>query len=87
MSDLVAVTDRIQQEKKITIVQGDSKLVNKTYPNKFRDALDKSLRARGVDIVYNDFIDNFPAEGVVGVTTRNGKNLDADVVVSSMRIE
>jgi len=67
--------------KKVTIVHGDDMLVNKTYPNKFRKALDKSLKARGVEIVYNDFVDDVPAEGVVGVTTRNGRKLDADVVV------
>jgi len=67
--------------KKVTIVHGDDMLVNKTYPDKFRLALDKSLRARGVEIVYNDFVDDVPAEGVVGVTTRNGKKLDADLVV------
>ena len=63
-------------------MHGDDMLVNKTYPDKFRLALDKSLRARGVEIVYNDFVDDVPAEGVVGVTTRNGKKLDADLVVS-----
>lgn len=55
----------------------------KAYPDKFRKALDTSLRARGVEIVYNDFIDDIPADGVVGVTTRNGKRLDADLVVST----
>jgi phytoene dehydrogenase-like protein len=58
-------------------------LTNKTYPGKFRRALAKSLESRGVEIVYNDFIDDVPADGVVGVTTRNGKKLDADVVVSN----
>jgi len=70
-------------DKKVTIVQGDNLLTNKTYPDKFRKALDTSLRARGVEIVYNDFIDDIPADGVVGVTTRNGKQLDADLVVST----
>lgn len=71
-----------QQGTKVTIVQGDKLLTNKTYPDKFRKALDTSLRARGVDIIYNDYIDNIPADGVVGVTTRNGRKLNADLVVS-----
>jgi len=66
---------------KITIVHGDNMLLNKTYPDKYRLGLAKGLKARGVDIIYNDFIHNIPAEGIVGVTTRNGKNLDADLVV------
>jgi len=70
-------------QKRVTIVQGGSMLVNNIYPNKFRTALHKSLTARGIDIVYNDYIDDFPAEGVVGVTTRNGKKLDADLVVAT----
>lgn len=56
-------------------------LLNKTYPDKFRRAIAKSLTAHGVQLVYDDYIDDFPAEGVVGVTTRNGKKLDADLVV------
>jgi glycine/D-amino acid oxidase-like deaminating enzyme len=70
------------QETKVTIVQGDNLLTNKTYPDKFRKALDASLRARGVDIIYNDFVDDIPADGVIGVTTRNGRMIDADLVVS-----
>ena len=59
-------------------------LLNKIYPNKLRQALAKGLTARGVEIIYNDYIDDVPDEGVVGVTTRNGKKLDADLVVSSL---
>lgn len=64
------------------MVHGDNMLLNKTYPDKYRLAFAKALKARGVDIIYNDFIHNIPAEGVVGVTTRNGKYLDADLVVN-----
>jgi NADH dehydrogenase FAD-containing subunit len=75
-------TKSISQNMKVTIVQGDKLLLNKAYPDKFRLALANGLKARDVEIIYNDFIDNVPAEGVVGVTTRNGKTLDADLVVS-----
>jgi NADH dehydrogenase FAD-containing subunit len=75
-------TKSIPQNTKITIVHGDNMLLNKTYPDKYRLGLAKGLKARGVDIIYNDFIHNIPAEGIVGVTTRNGKNLDADLVVN-----
>ena len=59
-------------------------LLNKTYPDKLRRALDKSLSARGVKIIYSDFIDEFPAEGTVGVRTRNGRQLDGDLVVRAL---
>ena len=65
----------------MTIVHGDSILLNKTCPDKFRNAITKSLELHGVQVACNDFIDDFPADGVVGVTTRNGQMLDADLVV------
>lgn len=71
----------IPQDKRVTIVHGDSILLNKTCPDKFRNAITKSLELHGVQVACNDFIDDFPADGVVGVTTRNGQMLDADLVV------
>lgn len=68
----------------MTLVQSANMLLNKAYPDKFRLALDRGLKARGVEIIYNDFIDDIPAEGVVGVATRNGNKLDADLVVSTL---
>ena len=70
------------QNKRVTIVQGGNMLLNETYPDKVRHALDKSLKKRGVEIIYNDYIDAVPAEGVVGVTTRKGKKLNTDLVVN-----
>jgi hypothetical protein len=71
------------QDKKVTIVQGDRLLTNDAYPDKFRKALDVNLRSRGIDIIYDDFVDEYPEAGVVGVTTRNGRKIDADLVVSA----
>ena len=47
-----------------------------------RKAVDQQWTARGISFVYNDYIDEIPAEGVVGVTTRKGKKLNAELVVS-----
>jgi len=55
LSDLVAVTDRIQQEKKITIVQGDSKLATKPIQTSFAMHSTKASEQRCHEIVYNDF--------------------------------
>lgn len=70
------------QSKKVTIVQSDSLLLNKTYPAKFRKMLGQDLKARGIDIVYNDFVDEIPLEPAASVTTRNGEKMQADLIVS-----
>ncbi|KAF8167610.1 FAD/NAD(P)-binding domain-containing protein [Crassisporium funariophilum] len=68
-------------DKKITIVQGDDGLLNKVYPNKFRKALESKVRALGIDVILNDFVDDLttPAE----ITTRSGKTIKADLVLST----
>jgi hypothetical protein len=49
--------------------------------------MEKRLRARGVQFLFNEYIDDIPEEGVVGVTTRSGKRIeDADLVVRSMYV-
>ncbi|KAF7311070.1 FAD/NAD(P)-binding domain-containing protein [Mycena chlorophos] len=66
----------------VTIVHGADALVNETYPARFRKSLDKSLHARGVNIILNDFVDEFPADGQP-VKTRKGNVIDADLVVAT----
>lgn len=70
-------------EKKVTIVHGDSKPLNNAYPDKFRDALERSLRARGVEFMFNEYIDVIPEPGVSRVTTRSGKTITADLFLST----
>ncbi|GBE85351.1 FAD/NAD(P)-binding domain-containing protein [Sparassis crispa] len=68
--------------KKVTIVQSGSMLLNSTYPDKFRKNIERRVRQRGVNIIFNEFVDEFPAPGAVGVRTRSGKEfLTADLVV------
>jgi hypothetical protein len=44
--------------------------------------METRLRARGVEFMLNEYIDDIPEAGVVGVTTRSGKRIgDADLVV------
>jgi NADH dehydrogenase FAD-containing subunit len=80
-----AGVDLSSQNTEVTIVHGGSKLLNNTYPDKFRNALERSIRARGVDIILNDYVDNIPDSGVSRVTTRSGKTIAADLVVSVSR--
>ncbi|KAI0042337.1 FAD/NAD-P-binding domain-containing protein [Auriscalpium vulgare] len=66
--------------KKVTIVHGSDQLINSTYPDKYRKRVEQSVRAVGVDIVFNDYLDdNTITDGFV--TTRKGKKIKADLVV------
>ncbi|KAF9225465.1 FAD/NAD(P)-binding domain-containing protein [Gyrodon lividus] len=68
----------------VTIVQGSNQLLNATYPLSLRAGLEKRLRARGVEIVFNEYIDDIPEEGSVGVKTRKGTQIaTADLVIST----
>jgi hypothetical protein len=70
------------QDKKVTIVHGDKHLLNPTYPDKARTAAESSVRARGIELVLNDYIDFAETQEVEGISTRSGKLLEgADLVV------
>ncbi|KAI0042334.1 FAD/NAD(P)-binding domain-containing protein [Auriscalpium vulgare] len=67
--------------KKVTIVHGPDKLLNSTYPDKFRKRIEQDVRETGVNIVFGDYMDdNTITNGFV--TTRLGKKIKADLVVS-----
>jgi apoptosis-inducing factor 2 len=75
---------RLAQKKKVTIVHNSSQLLNGAYPAKYRGALEKAVRARGIELVLDDEISELPEDGspVDGkVTTKKGKVLTADYVV------
>ena len=66
--------------KKVTIVHSDSQLLNSTYPNKYRKQVEKSFTSRGVEIVFNDYVDNFET---IPATTRSQRQLEGDLIVLS----
>jgi len=72
----------VYPETKVTIVHGEKQLINKTYPDKFRKEVEKKMKARGVELVLEEFANDF-AEGATEVTTSSGKTLQADVIVSA----
>ncbi|KAG9314067.1 FAD/NAD(P)-binding domain-containing protein [Chiua virens] len=73
-----------QQDKKVTIVQGGDQLLNSTYPASLRRGLASRLLARGVELLFNEYVDSFPEEGSVGLVTRKGTQIpDADLVISA----
>lgn len=39
------------------------------------------MKARGVEIIYNDYIENIPSGPVTSVTTKKGKTIETDLVV------
>jgi len=64
--------------KRVTIVHSDSQLLNSTYPGKYRKLVEKDLTARGVNIVFNDYVDNFDS---TPIKTRSGRQIDGELVV------
>ena len=70
------------QNKKITIVQGDQKLLNATYKDRFRNYMASQLRARNIDLVLGEYVDHFPADGSGELGFRSGVKMDAGLVVS-----
>ncbi|KAI9465731.1 FAD/NAD-P-binding domain-containing protein [Lactarius psammicola] len=64
--------------KKVTIVHSDSQLLNSAYPNKYRKRVEKDITSRGVNIVFNDYVDNFDA---IPATTRSQRQVEGDLVV------
>jgi NADH dehydrogenase FAD-containing subunit len=66
-------------QKKVTIVHSDSMLLNAAYPNKYRKRIEKDITSRGINIVFNDYIDDFES---ASPKTRSGRQVEGDFVVS-----
>lgn len=64
-------------------MHGGNALLNDIYPSKFRKAVASGLTARGVNIIFSDYVDDFPTERMAGIITRHGTKLDADLLVST----
>ncbi|KAF8330676.1 hypothetical protein F5887DRAFT_1178575 [Amanita rubescens] len=67
-------------DKDITIVHNQELPMNDSYPEKWRNALDRRIRKQGIKLIVNDFIDDLTIEDHV-VKTRHGESLVADLVV------
>ncbi|TRM61616.1 hypothetical protein BD626DRAFT_584561 [Schizophyllum amplum] len=68
-------------EKKVTIVHGQEMLLNSTYPNKFRKAFEPRLKAKGIEVISNDYIEHIPEGTYSSVKTRKGKEIQTDLVL------
>ncbi|KIL56785.1 hypothetical protein M378DRAFT_133689 [Amanita muscaria Koide BX008] len=72
--------------KRVTIVQGDKALLNNAYPDKLRTRLESRVREMGIDIIFNDYVDQLelgPVSSGTGIKTRHGKEIPADYAVST----
>ncbi|KAI0055646.1 FAD/NAD-P-binding domain-containing protein [Artomyces pyxidatus] len=66
--------------KRITIIQSRSLPLHPSYPDKFRRRVEQECRARGIEFVFEDYLDQeVPEDGAV--TTRKGKRIPADLVI------
>ena len=78
--------DLSSQDKKITIVHGGDKLLNDTYSDSFRRSMESKLRARKVDIILGEYVDQFPPSGSGELVFRSGEKINAGLVVSNSRV-
>ncbi|KIK61786.1 hypothetical protein GYMLUDRAFT_42829 [Collybiopsis luxurians FD-317 M1] len=74
--------------KPVTIIHRQNLLLNPTYPDKFRVAIQQQLESRGINVIVNDSILESDASYVaescapeVGFVTEQGKKLKPDLVV------
>ncbi len=55
--------------------------MNDTYPDNFRIALETRVRARGVNVILNDYVDEANPLEASTIITRGGKTIRADCIV------
>jgi len=67
--------------KKITIVQGNDKLLNDAYSDRFRNHVASQLRRRKIDLVLGEYADQFPGSGSGELAFRSGRKMHAGLVV------
>ncbi|SRR6266404_3009363 len=70
-------------QKKVTIVHSDSQLLNATYPNGYRKLVEKDITSRGVNVVFNDYVDNMDT---IPARTRSQKEVEGDLIVRLLSI-
>ena len=74
-------TSTREQTKNVTIVHGQALVLNDSYPESWRATVAKGFVSRGIEIILGDYLDDVDIkEGYV--TTRSGKRIKADLVVS-----
>lgn len=70
------------QDATVTLVHSQDKLFNAAYPDKFRRWALTRIRRGGVNVVLDDAVENVEISAG-SVTTKKGKAIKADLVVSA----
>ncbi|KAF8156792.1 FAD/NAD(P)-binding domain-containing protein [Crassisporium funariophilum] len=74
----------VYPNKPVTIVQGSKYLLNDIYPQKFRVDLERRLRLRGINIIFDDVIEGQPRVGAdAPLKTRKGTPIECDLLVTA----
>ena len=68
----------------MTIVQSGYLPLNKIYPDYFRERVAEAIESRGVEFIFNDYLDQDAAQDGF-VITRKGQKIPADLVVSQKK--
>ncbi|KAG6889585.1 hypothetical protein C0995_016393 [Termitomyces sp. Mi166 len=70
----------LDPDKRVTMVHNAERLLNKTYPNRFRNDVQQRLLSRGVTLILGDAV---PEAALTSgkVVTRNGITLTPDLIV------
>ncbi|KAF5313576.1 hypothetical protein D9611_010179 [Ephemerocybe angulata] len=69
--------------KSVTLAHGQAKLINDTYPDKYRSKLLARVNKTGTEVVLNEYVDATEPSEDGTVTTRSGKKLKADLIIPS----
>lgn len=73
----------VPQNKAVTIVQGNKYLLTDIYPCSFRVALERKLRLREVNIIFDDVIEGHPpVDPDTPIKTRKGTPIKCDLLVA-----
>lgn len=64
-------------------------LLNDAYSEKFRRRLEREIRDRGIEIIFEDRVDELVPPDNGNITTRKGQVIECDlaVYISSLRIK
>jgi len=73
------------QDKRVTIVHGQSLPLNSTYPDRWRKGVAEKASKRGVRLFLSDYVENLEPQGG-RIATRSGKFIPADLVVGQHAI-
>ena len=80
-----SLTGLTWQDKPVTIIQSGKYLLSDIYPRHFRMDIERRLRIRGIDFIFDDKVEGRPVlQPGTPLTTQKGKSLDCDLLVRDL---